>query len=150
MKVNVSIKIPFSPTETKEKIMECVHNLIGETPEYQERIIDDYNLLVFDNIDIKSIEVTIRSVLWKIFGSAENMPLFARVNWRLNLDSISSSCHCFVRPPGVMMRILPSRPLIINSFMTSPVIMVFPAPVSSARRKRIFGSGSRNLYTAST
>ena len=35
-------------------------------------------------------------------------------------------------------------------FNKSPVMMVLPAPVSSASKNRILGNGRRNLYTAST
>ena len=56
MKVNVSVKVPFYPTENKEKVIECVNNLIEEIPEYQELSINNHKLLVFNDIDVRSIE----------------------------------------------------------------------------------------------
>ena len=52
----------------------------------------------------------------------------------------SSSCHCSASIPGQTTRATSSRsPRTCNSFMSSPVIMVLPAPGSSAGgpRKRL-------------
>jgi len=56
MKVNVSIKVPFYPTENKDKVIECVQNLIGETPDFQEESMEDYKLLVTNDINVRLIE----------------------------------------------------------------------------------------------
>ena len=96
---------------------------------------------------IKSIDVTIWSLVWKMVGSDMKTSLLTNLNGMLNLMPISSSCHCLVKPPGVTIRM---RSTIFRMMRSSPVIMVLPAPVSSARRKRIWGWGRRYLYTAST
>lgn len=56
MKVSVTIRIPFYPTENEDKIKICVENLLGEIPEFQEKDLGEYKLLEKSDIDIRSIE----------------------------------------------------------------------------------------------
>ena len=56
-------------------------------------------------------------------------------NLKLNLNS-SSSCHCSDKLPGDTIRQRFKSPLIINSLRSNPVIIVLPAPGSSASMNR--------------
>ena len=69
------------------------------------------------------------------------------LNSRLNF-SLNSSCHCSTRLPGAITKHRSSAPLAISSFTSRPVMMVFPAPGSSASRKRSGCRGSISSYTA--
>ena len=60
----------------------------------------------------------------------------------------SSSCHCSARLPGHTTRQRCRSPRAISSFISSPVMMVLPAPGSSASRKRSGYRGSIASYTA--
>ena len=99
---------------------------------------------------MKSIEATTLFAERKMVGSALKILLLTSVNGILNFSPISSSCHCLVKPPGVIISMRSMIFRINSSFNNKPAIIVFPAPVSSANRKRILGWGSKNLYTAST
>ena len=60
----------------------------------------------------------------------------------------SSSCHCSARLPGQTIMHRCTSPRMISSLMNRPVIMVLPAPGSSARTKRRGCLGSIFSYTA--
>ena len=57
----------------------------------------------------------------------------------------SSSCHCSARLPGQTMRQRWRSPRAISSLMSSPAMIVLPAPGSSASRKRSGWRGQHRL-----
>jgi len=74
--------------------------------------------------------------------TADSMRSFVSTsNRRWNLRN-SSSCHCSARLPGVTIRQRFKSPRAISSLMNRPVMMVLPAPGSSARMYRSGRRGS--------
>src|SRR5487761_1113628 len=92
---------------------------------------------------MKSIDVTNKpsSERANWASSASKLARLISRKWRPNFSAISST-HCRVKPPGTPISTLLTAPRNGRYFSSSPAMIVLPAPVSSASRKRMRGSGS--------
>jgi predicted RNA binding protein with dsRBD fold (UPF0201 family) len=56
MSASLTISVPLFSTESKEKIMVCVSNLLGLTPEFSERKVLNFTVLEAENLPISGLE----------------------------------------------------------------------------------------------